>query len=138
MSLRLERVRELLKRELGEILRREIPMSEAGLLTVNEVGVAADLKSATVFVGVIGTTEQRKRAATLLDKESKRIQGMIGRAVVLKYTPHLKFVIDESIERGNRVLEILDELEKSNPSNPSNPSSDSPRPVTNEGSSQDR
>jgi ribosome-binding factor A len=138
MSLRLERVRELLKRELGEILRREIPMSEAGLLTVNEVGVAADLKSATVFVGVIGTTEQRKRAATLLDKESKRIQGMIGRAVVLKYTPHLKFVIDESIERGNRVLEILEELEKSNPSNPSNPSSDSPRPVTNEGSSQDR
>lgn len=135
MSLRLERVRELLKRELGEILRREIPMSEAGLLTVNEVGVAADLKSATVFVGVIGTTEQRKRAATLLDKESKRIQGMIGRAVVLKYTPHLKFVIDESIERGNRVLEILDELEKSNPSNPS---SDSPIPVTNEGSSQDR
>jgi ribosome-binding factor A len=135
MSLRLERVRELLKRELGEILRREIPMSEAGLLNVNEVGVAADLKSATVFVGVVGTAEQRKRAATVLEKESKRIQGMIGRAVVLKYTPHLKFVIDESIERGNRVLEILDEIEKANPTNPS---SDSPKPVANEGSSQDR
>lgn len=135
MSLRLERVRELLKRELGEILRREIPMNEAGLLTVNEVGVAADLKSATVFVGVIGTEDQRKRAAVLLDKESKRFQGMIGRAVVLKYTPHLKFVIDESIERGNRVLEILDELEKTTPSNPS---SDSPKPLANEGSSQDR
>ena len=135
MSLRLERVRELLKRELGEILRREVPMNEAGLLTVNEVGVAADLKSANVFVGVIGTSDQRKRAATLLEKESKRIQGMIGRAVVLKYTPHLKFVIDESIERGNRVLEILDELEKTNPANPSG---DLPKPVANEGTSQDR
>ena len=135
MSLRLERVRELLKRELGEILRREIPMNEAGLLTVNEVGVAADLKSATVFVGVIGTADQRKRASALLEKESKRIQGMIGRAVVLKYTPHLKFVIDESIERGNRVLEILEEIEKTSPSNPSG---DLPKPAANEGSSQDR
>lgn len=138
MSLRLERVRELLKRELGEIIRRELPMEEAGLVTVNEVGVAADLKSATVFVGVIGTAEQRKRAGALLEKESKRIQSLIGRAVVLKYTPHLKFVIDESIERGNRVLEILDELEKERPSHSAEASSDSSKPVANEGSSQDR
>ena len=115
MNLRHERVRELLKREVAEVIRREIPMNEAGLLTVNEVGVASDLRSATVFVGVIGTAEQRKKAASLLNKESKRLQGIVGRAVVLKYTPHLKFVIDQSIERGNRVLEILDELEKKSP-----------------------
>jgi ribosome-binding factor A len=135
MSLRLERVRELLKRELGEIIRRELPISEAGLITVNEVGVAPDLKSATVFVGVIGTPEQRKKAANLLDKESKRLQGMIGRAVVLKYTPHLKFVIDEAIERGNRVLEILDEIEKSTPLNSS---AEPTKPIANEGPSKDR
>ena len=135
MSLRLERVRELLKRELGEIIRREIPLSEAGLLTVNEVGVAPDLKSATVFIGVVGTPEQRKRAANLLDKETKRIQGMVGRNIVLKYTPVLKFVIDEAIERGNRVLEILEEIEKQSPSNdPTKPS----KPIVNEGSSSDR
>jgi ribosome-binding factor A len=128
MSLRSERVRELLKRELGEIIRREIPMSEAGLITVNEVGVAADLKSAIVFVGVIGTPDQRKKAAVLLEKEAKRFQGMIGRAVVLKYTPHLKFEVDEAIERGHRVLAILDELEKS---------TDSGKPQ-NEGPSKDR
>ena len=135
MSLRLERVRELLKRELGEIIRREIPLSEAGLLTVNEVGVAPDLKSATVFIGVVGTPVQRKRAANLLDKETKRIQGMVGRNVVLKYTPVLKFVLDEAIERGNRVLEILEEIEKQSPStDPAKPS----KPVPNEGSSSGR
>ena len=124
-----------MKRELGEIIRRELPISEAGLITVNEVGVAPDLKSATVFVGVIGTPEQRKKAANLLEKESKRIQGMIGRAVVLKYTPHLKFVIDEAIERGNRVLEILEEIEKSSPSSaPAEPT----KPIPNEGPSKDR
>ena len=118
MSLRLERVRELLKRELGEIIRREIPLSQAGLITVNDVGVAADLKSAVVYVGVIGTADQRKKAAQLLDKEARRFQGMIGRAVVLKYTPHLKFEVDESIERGNRVLAIIDEIEKATPDTP--------------------
>lgn len=134
MSLRLERVRELLKRELGEIIRRELPISEAGLITVNEVGVAPDLKSATVFVGVIGTPEQRKKTSHLLEKESKRIQGMVGRAVVLKYTPHLKFVMDEAIERGNRVLEILDEIEKTSPPAPA----DSTQPIINEGPTKDR
>ena len=123
-NLRHERVRELLKREIGEVLRRELPLSEAGLVTVNEVGVANDLKSATVFVGVIGTADQRKRAAALLEKESKRIQGLVARTVVLKYTPHLKFVLDEAIERGNRVLQIIDELDRSSPEN--------------EGSSEDR
>ncbi|MGZ8937807.1 MAG: 30S ribosome-binding factor RbfA [Limisphaerales bacterium] len=134
MSLRLERVRELLKRELGEIIRRELPISEAGLITVNEVGVAPDLKSATVFVGVIGTAEERKRASHLLEKESKRIQGLVGRAVVLKYTPHLKFVMDEAIERGNRVLEILDEIEKTSPPAPA----DSTKPIVDEGPTKDR
>jgi ribosome-binding factor A len=115
MNLRHERVRELLKREVGEAIRKEIPIDEAGLVTVNEVGVSNDLKSATIFVGVIGTPEQRKKAASLLDKESKRLQGIVGRAIVLKYTPHLKFVVDESIERGNRVLEILEQIERSSP-----------------------
>ena len=116
-TLRHERVRELLKREIGEVMRRELPIGEAGLLTVNEVGISNDLKSALVFVGVVGTAEQRKRAEALLEKEGKRIQGIVGRSVVLKYTPHLKFVLDESIERGNRVLEILDEIERSSPPN---------------------
>jgi len=112
-SLRLERVRELLKRELGEIIRREIPIGEAGLVTVNEVAVSSDLQSAKVYVGVVGTAEQRKRATGLLAHDRKRLQGLVGRSVILKYTPQLHFVLDESIERGNRVLEILDEIERS-------------------------
>jgi ribosome-binding factor A len=123
MNLRHERVRELLKREIGETIRRELPLAEVGLLTVNEVGVAADFKSATVFVGVIGTPQQRKKAGSLLEKESKRIQGIVGRAVVLKYTPVLKFIVDEAIERGNRVLEIIEDLERTKDNNES-PSKD--------------
>ena len=47
----------------------------------------------------------------MLEKNRKRIQGLVARGVVLKYTPRLRFVLDESVERGNRVLKILEELE---------------------------
>ncbi|MDX1952535.1 MAG: 30S ribosome-binding factor RbfA [Verrucomicrobiota bacterium] len=114
-SLRQERVRELLKRQVGEIIRRELPVEEVGIITVNEIGVSNDLHSAKVFVGLVGNDLQRKRAVELLKKESKRIQSLLGRAVILKYTPQLSFVVDDSITKGNRVLQILDELEKDSP-----------------------
>lgn len=116
-SLRIERVRELLKRELGEIIRRELPLNEAGMITVNDVDVSNDLQNATVFVGVVGNADQKKRSFDILQKERKRIQGIVGRNVVLKYTPQIKFVLDESIARGDRVLKILDEIERSSSPN---------------------
>src|SRR5512141_1055136 len=106
-SLRLQRVRELLKRQIGEVIRREFPVSEAGLVTVNDVDVSGDLHSAVVFVSILGTNDQQKRGLTLLARHRKRIQGLVGRAVVLKYTPKLRFLIDESVVRGNRVLRII-------------------------------
>lgn len=114
-SLRLQRVRELLKREIGEVIRREFPVSEAGLVSVNDVDVAGDLHSAIVFISILGTAEQQKRGLAMLTRHRKRIQGLVGRAVVLKYTPTLKFLVDDSIARGNRVLQIIEELEKANP-----------------------
>jgi ribosome-binding factor A len=113
--LRLQRVRELLKRQIGETIRREFPLQEVGIIVVNDVTVSNDLHSASVFVGLTGTEEQQKKAISLLHQERKRIQGIVGRAVVLKYTPQLRFVLDESISRGNRVLEIIEEIERSSP-----------------------
>lgn len=112
-SLRMQRVGELLKRAIGEVIRRELPVSEAGLVTVNDVDVAGDLHSAIVFVSILGTVEQQKRGFDLLLRHRKRIQGLVARAVVLKYTPTIRFLMDDSVVRGNRVLEIIADLEKS-------------------------
>ena len=111
-SLRLQRVRELLKREIGEAIRREFRVDEAGLISVNDVDVAGDLKSAVVFISILGDATQQKRGIQLLNERRVRIQGLVGKAVVLKFTPTLKFVFDDSIVRGNRVLQIIEELEK--------------------------
>jgi ribosome-binding factor A len=113
MSLRLERVRELLKREIGEVIRRELPVEQAGLISVNDLQVAPNLKNATVYVGILGGAAQKKKGMEMLDLHRKRIQGIVARGVVLKYTPRLRFLLDESVERGDKVLRILSELEGS-------------------------
>jgi ribosome-binding factor A len=115
MSVRQERVRELLKRQIGETLRREYSVEEVGVITVNEVGVSNDLHSATVYVGIVGSEAQRKKALDVLQKDRKRLQGIVGHAIILKYTPQLKFVADESAVKATRVLAIIDEIEKEHP-----------------------
>ena len=108
----MQRVRELLKRAIGEAIRQELPVSEAGLVTVNDVDVAGDLKSAVVFVSIFGNAAQQKRGIQLLTDHRTRVQTIVAKAVILKYTPTLKFVFDDSIVRGNKVLQIIEDLEK--------------------------
>ena len=117
-SLRQQRVRELLKRTVGEILRRELDSESCGIITVNDVGMANDLHSAMVFVSVLGSDEQKRTAAKRLKSERSRIQYMLGREVVLKYTPRIKFELDDAIEAGNRVMSILEEMEQTNSTEP--------------------
>ena len=109
-NLRHIRVRELLKRELNEIFRREFPV-ELGIVSVSEVGVSNDLHSAKVFVSSIGDNKTQQRAFRAVRKSASKIQFQLGQTVALRYTPKLKFVMDEARNRGDRVLKILDEIE---------------------------
>ena len=110
-NLRHMRVRELLKRELNEIFRREFPV-ELGIVSVTEVGVSNDLHSAKVFVSSIGDDKSQQKAFRTVRKSAGKIQFELGQTVALRYTPKLKFVMDEAYNRGDRVLKILDEIEQ--------------------------
>jgi ribosome-binding factor A len=114
-SHRLLRVRELLRREIGEAIRREIPVDQAGLITVNDVAVSGDLRNATVFVGILGNAEQQRTGMALLRQNRLRLQDLVAKSVILKYTPRLRFLVDDSVARGNRVLDILADLERTLP-----------------------
>ena len=114
-SRRVERVRSLLKREIGEAIRRELPVGEAGLITVNDVAIGGDLRNARVFISILGGPEQQKSGLALLEKNRVRLQGIVAKAVILKFTPQLRFVLDDSVQRGNRVLQILEDIEKTSP-----------------------
>jgi ribosome-binding factor A len=101
------RVNELLKRELSSIIAREISFGDA-LVTVNHVNVTADLKNAHVYVSVLGPHDH---VLAQLEEHRIPLQTELARHVVLKYTPHLNFHLDDSIERGTRVIKILQEIQ---------------------------
>lgn len=109
MNLRLQRVCELLKRELGSILVRDMQF-DSPLVTVSGVDITPDLKQAHVFVSVLGSANERRDAIASLEKNRVSLQHELMKRVVLKHTPHLNFKLDDSIERGTRILEIMDGL----------------------------
>jgi len=91
------------------IVGREIQF-EAPLVSVRAVDITPDLKQAHVFVSAIGTKWQKEQAIAALQANRQHLQHELSRRVILKYTPHLHFQLDESIERGTRVLNLLDEI----------------------------
>jgi len=117
MNNRLARVCEVLKRELGMIIRRELEF-ENTLVTVSGVDITPDLKQAHVFISALGSPAGRRKAMESLEEHRVMFQTELSRRVHIKHTPHLHFRLDEAIERGSRIITLMDELglteEKSN------------------------
>ncbi len=109
MSQRLARINELLKREISACLEKSFEFPGI-LVTIHGVETAVDLKTAQVYVGVIGNPDETRDAIHRLNAKRGMIQGIVMKRVVLRCTPVLHFQIDESIERGSRVLSILNEI----------------------------
>ena len=114
MKHRLERVNEVIKRELGELISRECRF-DAKLVTIQQVDVTPDLKHAHVYVSVIGSDVEARQALATLHDARTTLQRTMSKRVVIKYTPHLHFKLDETIARGIRVLNILEEIDLPEP-----------------------
>ncbi len=106
-SFRILQVNELLKHEISEILQREMQDPRLDGVTVTEVRTSRDLQHAHVFISCLAKAERRKSVKAALDRGAGHIRYLLGRRVRLKYTPELRFSLDDSYERANRILEIL-------------------------------
>jgi len=110
MKYRLERVNEIIRRELSEIVAREVVFT-APLVTIQSADITPDLKSCRVYISVIGNDEQKKEAIVRLLDKRKELQRLLMKRIVLKYTPQLHFEIDHALERGDRVIQLLEEID---------------------------
>ena len=113
MKHRMLRINEVVKRELSGIIAREMSFADA-LVSINHVDVTSDLKNAHVFVSVLGS-DSGESVLSKLASHRVTLQAELARHVTMKYTPHLIFHLDDSIERGARVIEILQEIETPHP-----------------------
>ncbi|HUJ10063.1 MAG TPA: 30S ribosome-binding factor RbfA [Verrucomicrobiae bacterium] len=108
-SHRIQRVSELVKREVSRIVL-ELNLTDCGFVTITGAEISPDLKEGRVFMSVIGSPEHKQRALGILERQHGHIQRELARHVVLKYTPKLKFVLDETEDRASHIEQLLDEL----------------------------
>lgn len=106
------RVGEQMKKELSDILIRDIKDPRVRFVTVTGVDVTGDLQQATAFITVLGDEEERKSTLAGLEKAKGFIRTELGKRIRLRKTPELSFSFDESIQYGNRIESLLRDLNK--------------------------
>ena len=110
MSVRTNRVATLVKECIGEALTREVDTSGYGILTVTEVFVTADLRLAKVYISHYRSNKTNAEVMSFFDGHLKQLRMKVGRELKLKFTPELKFYIDETLERVERLEEIFKQI----------------------------
>ena len=110
MSERTARVDELLRQEISAIIAREVQDPAVGFVTVTRVEVNPDLGHARVWVSMIGQPDERRRTFDALVRAMPFVRRELG-VLRLRRIPVLHLRMDDSVERGTRVLRLLEDLE---------------------------
>ncbi len=130
MTTRTDRIDQLLRQEIGEILARDIQDPRIGFVTITDVETAPDLSTARVWVSIIGQPDERATTLRALERAMPFVRRELGARVRLRRIPELHIRGDDSAERGTRVLQLLAELETgAAPDEPAPPGESLPTPV---------
>jgi len=106
---RADRVNALLQRELGTLISEELRDPRIAFTTVTSVEITDDLRSARVFVSVLGDTDAAKKTMAALEDAKRFLRRELGSRTDLRFVPELAFVPDQSAERAVRVARLLRE-----------------------------
>lgn len=106
------RVAQFIKEELAVLIQREFPLSQYGMITVTNVDVSPDLKNATIYITVMGGNQSQLELVASLNEQSGHFRHEISRMMTSKGVPGLKFKYDESIERAQRLNDIINSVNK--------------------------
>jgi ribosome-binding factor A len=105
---RMRRVNEVMREVVGEAIASELDDPRIGFVTVTAVETRPDLRSARVFVSVLGDERERDSTMAALNAAHGILQAAVNRELRLKRTPTLKFVYDDTLERAQRLSDLLD------------------------------
>ncbi len=111
-TIRQAKVGEMIKRELAELLQKQMRDPRLQMVSITEVEVARDFTVAKVFISVIGNPEEKAAAVKALQGASGFLRGHLGRVMAMRTIPALSFRYDTGIERGTRMFELLKEEQK--------------------------
>jgi ribosome-binding factor A len=111
VSQRTERIDELLRQEIGAIVSREVADPRVGFATITSVETTQDLRHAKVWVSVIGQPAERDATLAALRRAMPFVRHELGSRLRIRRIPDLHVELDDTAERGTRVLRLLSDLE---------------------------
>lgn len=104
---RAERLAGVIQTEASEIIQRHLQDPRIGFLSITGVEVSADLRRAKIFVSVLGDEEAKRQTMAGLVRARGHIRSELGARLRIRFVPEIAFRLDESIERGERVVSLL-------------------------------
>jgi ribosome-binding factor A len=108
---RQQRVEELIRAEVSDILRADVSDPRIGFVSITGVNISPDLENASIYISILGEEEKKAAAMAGLSSATGYIRGELGRRLMLRLVPKIHFVRDDSLERGSQVLGIMKKLE---------------------------
>ena len=111
---RSDRISQQIKRELSEIIQRNELKDDriGGIVSITQVIVSGDLRSVKVYFSVYGEDSQRVGTLAALEEASGFLRGELCRRLGIRFAPELIFKLDDSLEKGHKVIELLDKIKR--------------------------
>lgn len=107
------RVAQSIKRELADMIRKDLKDERiGGIVSITDVECTPDLRAAKVYISVFGDKEQQEGTIAALKEEVGHIRGELCRRLGLRFAPELSLKLDDSLERGARVSDILGKISR--------------------------
>lgn len=106
-----ERIEDQIQNEIGSMLLRDLKDPRIGFASVTRVKLSGDKREAKVYISVYGTEEEKTKTMEALASAKGFVRTELGRRIKLRHTPDIRFVLDESLEQGAKVMEILARLD---------------------------
>ena len=110
-QLRIEKLQELIKQEMGKMLLTDLKDPRIGFVTVTDVELTGDLRSAKIFVSIMGDNEQIKNSLDGLQSALGFIRREIGQRIKIRFTPEISFALDTSLDYGDHIQKLLLKVE---------------------------
>ena len=119
MTRRTERINELIRQEISQLLSRDLNDPRlSGVVTITQVKTSSDLRLATVYVSVLGDRAKEETVLSGVSSAAKYIRKELGLRLALRYVPELKFVLDETMNEAEHIYQLMEGLSTEEPESP--------------------
>ena len=114
-KVRVEKVQELMKQEISDIIFNELKDPRIGFVTVTSVACTEDLREAKIYVSVMGDEKKARDTLNALNSSLGFVRREIGKRIRLRFTPEISFALDTSLNYSDHIQRLLNEIHEDQP-----------------------